>query len=151
MKLKTWINGCCCLVTKACPTLAIAWTVVHQAPLSMEFSRQEYWSGLPFPSSGDLPDPGIEPLGLLYWQTDSLPLSHQGNPNKLRYVLCLWIRWFSNVRISLLSKLICSFCFFFICSFKSPNQNPSRFCFWEIDKQTLKFLYNANYQEQKPE
>jgi len=39
----------------------IPWTVACQAPLSMEFSRQEYWSGLPFPSSGDLPDPRIEP------------------------------------------------------------------------------------------
>ena len=38
-----------------------SWTVTHQAPPSMEFSRQEYWSGLPFPSPGDLPDPGIEP------------------------------------------------------------------------------------------
>ena len=37
-----------------------AWTVAHQAPLSMGFSRQEYWSGLPFPSPGDLPKPGIE-------------------------------------------------------------------------------------------
>ena len=37
------------------------WTVVHQAPLSMGFSRQKYWSGLPFPSPGDLPDLGIEP------------------------------------------------------------------------------------------
>ena len=37
------------------------WTVAHQAPLSMEFSRQKYWSGLPFPSPGDLPDSGIEP------------------------------------------------------------------------------------------
>ena len=37
------------------------WTVAYQAPLSMEFSRQEYWSGLPFPSPGDLPDPGTEP------------------------------------------------------------------------------------------
>ena len=37
------------------------WTVVHQAPLSMEFSKQEYWSGLPFLSVGDLPDPGIKP------------------------------------------------------------------------------------------
>ena len=41
--------------------LATLWTVVCQAPLSMGFSRQEYWSGLPFPSPGDLPDPGIEP------------------------------------------------------------------------------------------
>ena len=37
------------------------WTVAHQAPLSMEFSRQGYWSGLPWPSPGDLPDPGIKP------------------------------------------------------------------------------------------
>ena len=41
---------------------ATPWTVVHQAPLSMEFSRQEYWNGLPFPSPGDLPDPGIKPM-----------------------------------------------------------------------------------------
>ena len=40
---------------------ATPWTVAHQAPPSMGFSRQEYWSGLPFPSPGDLPDPGIEP------------------------------------------------------------------------------------------
>ena len=38
------------------------WTVAHQTPLSVGFSRQEYWSGLPFPSPGDLPDPGIEPM-----------------------------------------------------------------------------------------
>ena len=42
-------------------TLVIPWTVARQAPLSMGFSRQEYWSGLPFPSPGDLPNPGIEP------------------------------------------------------------------------------------------
>ena len=40
---------------------ATPWTVAHQAPPSMGFSRQEYWSGLPFPSPGDLPDPGFEP------------------------------------------------------------------------------------------
>ena len=39
---------------------ATPWTVAHQAPLSMGFSRQQYWNGLPFPSPGDLPDPGIE-------------------------------------------------------------------------------------------
>ena len=50
---------------------ATPWTVAHEAPLSMEFSRQEYWSGLPFPSPGDLPDPGIEP-GSLALQEDSL-------------------------------------------------------------------------------
>ena len=50
------------LFTQSCPTLATSWTVVHQAPVSMEFSRQEYWSGLPFPSPGDLPHPEIEPV-----------------------------------------------------------------------------------------
>ena len=43
---------------------ASPWTVAHQAPLSVEFSQQEYWSGLPFPISGDLPNPGINPLSL---------------------------------------------------------------------------------------
>ena len=43
-------------------SFANLWTVAHQFPLSMEFSRQEYWSGLPFPSPGDLPDPGIKPM-----------------------------------------------------------------------------------------
>ena len=43
---------------------ATPWRLACQAPLSMGFSRQEYWSGLPFPSPGDLPDPGIEPVSL---------------------------------------------------------------------------------------
>ena len=42
----------------------VPWTVAHQASLSMGFPRQEYWNGLPFPSAGDLPDPGIEPASL---------------------------------------------------------------------------------------
>ena len=49
------------LVAKLCLTLATPWTVAHQAPLSMGLSRQEYWSGLPFSSPGDLPNPQIEP------------------------------------------------------------------------------------------
>ena len=48
------------LVAKSCLTLVTPWTVAHQAPLSMGFPRQEYWSELPFPSPGDLPNPGIE-------------------------------------------------------------------------------------------
>ena len=60
------------LVTHSCPTLCDPWTVAPQAPLSMGFSRQEYWSGLPSPSAGDFPDPGIEP-GSLALQADSLP------------------------------------------------------------------------------
>ena len=54
-------------------------TVACQAPLSMEFPRQDYWSGLPFPSPGDLPDPEIKPESPA-WQVDSLPLSHLGSP-----------------------------------------------------------------------
>ena len=50
---------------------ATLWTVANQAPLSMGFSRQEYWSGLPFPSPGDFPDPGIEPRSLAL-QADAL-------------------------------------------------------------------------------
>ena len=44
------------------PLFATLWTVAHQVPLSMGFLRQEYWRGLPFPSPGDLPNPGIKPL-----------------------------------------------------------------------------------------
>ena len=56
------------------------WTVAYQAPPSMGFSRQECWSGLPFPSPGDLPDPGIEPGSPASpaLQADSFPLSHWG-------------------------------------------------------------------------
>ena len=53
------------------------WTVACQAPLSMGFPRQEYWSGLPFPSPGDLPDPGIKP-GSPALQADSLPPEPSG-------------------------------------------------------------------------
>ena len=55
-------------------------TVAGQTPLSMGVSRQKYWSGLPFPSPGDLPDPRIEPESPAL-QADSLPQSHLGNPH----------------------------------------------------------------------
>ena len=58
---------------------AIPWTVTYQAPRSMGFSRQEYWSGLPFPSQGDLPNPGIEPASPAL-QTDVLPSETPGKP-----------------------------------------------------------------------
>ena len=70
------------LFTQSCPTLCNSMdkglTGSWQAPLSMGFSRQEYWSGLPFPSPRDLPNPGIEPASPA-WQADCLPLSHQGS------------------------------------------------------------------------
>ena len=58
---------------------ATVWTVAHQAPPSMEFSRQECWSGLPFPSPGNLPDPGIEPRSPVL-QADALPSEPPGKP-----------------------------------------------------------------------
>ena len=71
-----FISGGGGLVTKSCSTLVTRWTVACQAPASMGFPRQEYWSGLPFPSPGNLPDPGIESL-----EADSLLLSPQGSPD----------------------------------------------------------------------
>ena len=59
-------------VAQSCPTLCDLMDCSLQAPLSMGFSRQEYWSGLPFPSPGDLPDPGIEPRSPAL-QADALP------------------------------------------------------------------------------
>ena len=66
---------------------------VHQAPLSMGFSRQEYWSGLLFPPPGDLPDPGMEPssLHLLHWQEGSLPLAPPGSDDEHLFIFLLVI------------------------------------------------------------
>ena len=71
-------------VAQLCLTLCDMWVVTHQTPLSMGFSRQEYWSGLPFPTLGYLPSPGIKPTSLVLqlWQMDSLPLCHQGDARK---------------------------------------------------------------------
>ena len=57
-------------------SFATPWTVARQVPVFMGFLKQEYWSKLPFPSPGDLPDPGIKPMSPAL-QVDSLPLSHQ--------------------------------------------------------------------------
>ena len=62
---------------------ATSWTVAHQASLSMGFSRHEYWSGLPFPSPGDLPNPGIEPGSPALW-ADTLPSEPPGKPFLMR-------------------------------------------------------------------
>ena len=72
-------------------TLCDPWTVAHQAPLSREFSRQEYWSGQPFPSPGDLPNPGIEPRAPAL-QADSLPIEPSGKPQRV-----IWSRIIKKV------------------------------------------------------
>ena len=91
---------------------AIPWTVVHQAPLSKGFFWQEYWNGLPFPTPGDLPHPGITCLlCLLHWQADSLPLAPPGNPlfngwgDIKRLILCLCLCLSHSLHLSANSKL----------------------------------------------
>ena len=74
------ISTLCC--AQSCPTL---WTVARQATLSMEFSRQEYWSGLPCPSPGDLLNPGIKPRSPVS-QADSLPIELPGKPHDLHLI-----------------------------------------------------------------
>ena len=65
---------------------ATPWTVAYQASQSMGFSRQEYWSGVPFPSPGDLPDPGIEPPSPAL-QADTLPSEPPGKSSHERYLV----------------------------------------------------------------
>ena len=68
----TWLQKVKSEVAQSARLFATPWTAAYQAPLSMGFSRQEYWSGLPFPPPGDLPDPGIEP-GSPALEADALP------------------------------------------------------------------------------
>ena len=80
---------------------ATSWTVAYQVPLSMGFSRQEYWSGLPFPSPGNLPDRGIK-HGSPALQADALPSERPGKPiNKWAKALD---RNFSKENIQMTSK-----------------------------------------------
>ena len=76
------------------------WTVAHQAPLSMGFSRQEYWSGLPCPLPGDLPDPGIKPVSLLHWQAGSLPRAPPGKTHTTSLVLIYFLTGSSNLLVT---------------------------------------------------
>ena len=85
----------------SCILLFVApWTAAHQAPLSMGFSRQEYWNGSPCPPPGDIPHPGIEPMTPVSpaLQVDSLPLSHPEAPKnghaleQIPVLLRLWLR-----------------------------------------------------------
>ena len=81
-------NGDDSLVAKSCATLVTPWTVAYQVPLSVGFSRQEYWNGLPFPSPGDPHDPGIKPWSPAL-QADSLPTESPGKPHKCIY-MCVY-------------------------------------------------------------
>ena len=79
---------CVCAMLSCVRLFGTTWTIACQAPLSMEFSRQEQWSGLPFPPPGDLPDPGIEPMSLASpaLAGRSLPLHHLGQQTILKFI-----------------------------------------------------------------
>ena len=78
-RVRQWLHNCACVLTCfSCVQLfATLWLIALHAPLSMGFSRQEYWGALPCPPPGDLPNPGIEPRSLTL-QADSLPAKPQG-------------------------------------------------------------------------
>ena len=78
-KFRTGLNSCCLVAKFVSHSFETPWTTACQAPLSLRFSRQECWSGLPFLPPGQLPDPGSE-LTSPAWQADSLPLSLLGSP-----------------------------------------------------------------------
>ena len=90
MKGPSWVTVCVCVCVCMCLLshfshvrfFAIPWTITLLSPLSMGFFRQQYWSGLPFPSPGNLPDPGIKP-GPPALQADSLPSEPPGKPRRL--------------------------------------------------------------------
>ena len=95
---------------------ATPWTVAQQAPLSMEFSRQEYWNGLTFPSPGDLPDPGIKPWSPTL-QADALPSEPPGKPGALgAWNLSHWITSEAPTFISLIILLLLDFSGISMCS-----------------------------------
>ena len=85
MKELTQSSVCVCVCVCVCVVVSNSLqphTLAHQAPLSMEFPRQEYWSGLPFPSPGDLPDPRIEPMSPAL-QPDALLSELGGKPHEI--------------------------------------------------------------------
>ena len=86
-------KGCAVLSLFSVRLFVTLWTVACQPPLSIRFSRQEYWSELPFPSPGDFPHPRIEPtsLCLLHWQEGSLPRAPPGKPHH-KGIHCLKVK-----------------------------------------------------------
>ena len=103
---RSWDENMLCLVTQSCPTLANPRTVARQASLSMGFSRQEYWCGLPCPPPGDLPNPGIKP-GLLHCRQILYHQSDQGSPRILEWVAYPFSRWVFPTQESNQCLLLC--------------------------------------------
>ena len=94
--------------------LVTPWTAAHQGPPSMGFSRQEYWSGVPLPSPGDLPDPGIEPRSSTL-QADTLPSEPPGFFAFSPYSPFCVCRFCSDNPLSFLIFILAFWGFFFLC------------------------------------
>ena len=86
LKIVLNVTCVCMCVYSGVQLLETTWTAARQAPLSMGYPRQEYWSGLPFPSPGDLPDPRLKPMSSAL-QADSLPFEP---PGKYECYLCFF-------------------------------------------------------------
>ena len=112
------------LVAQCVWLFATPWTVAYQVPPSMGFSRQEYWRGFPFPSPGDLPNPGIKP-GFHALQADSLPSEPTGKSFRNVERICISSHWVS-VYSSISKGLRLDDCW---CPFQPPKYD--RYCsFW---------------------
>ena len=98
----------CAPVAQCVQRFETLWTVACQTPLSVGFFCQEYCSGLPLPTPGDLPNPGIEPTYPAFptLQADSLPLSHRGSPNHKRNIRQIQIEWSSTKHLTILLKTV---------------------------------------------
>ena len=125
--------------------LATPWTVACQAPLSMGFSRQEYWSGLPFPSPGDLPDSGIEPKSPVS-PVRQMMLSHQRNPHSFlssnNMPLYGWTRFVSIH--SFTDGYLCFFYFLAMVNYSAVNIHVQAFV-WTFLLNSFKVCINLEF------
>ena len=138
-----------CSIAHSCLS-AVLWAVAHQAPLSMEISRQECWSGLPPPTPGDLPDPGIEPtvLGLPHWQADSLPRCQPVSPrNSFSASICIFVLLlFLFISRHTFISFKTSYRFFFFLRFSQLTfQKPLHFSYFPLDSSSRGFAMDFHF------
>ena len=123
----------------SCSVFATPWTITCQVPLSMGFSRQEHWSGLPFPSPGDLPNPGIKP-GSPTLQVDSLPAEPPGKPKE-----CQTISKMNSTNQIMLGNFLLDFIMCGLC-IHSSSLECRLFSFFMITyDSTMNFFVNFAY------
>ena len=115
---RLWVHVHACVLSNFTHVwlFAILWTIARQAPLSMGFFRQEYWSGLPCPPPGDLPNPGTEPVSLMFPALACrffLPLVPAGKPNYSEQILLHLFQQNVQDKVLHIDKLELPFCFLY--------------------------------------